>query len=188
MAMLLWTLPLQLYQFGLIAPIYCLLANICTTPLLILLTAGGFCSGIVAVVWPLAGGLLAWLLAIPTQGLIWLVTQISQLPGASLTLGTLSIWQLVLLYGLLVSAWLLPVWKQRLPLLITLALGIIILPIWHYQVHRFQITIFDRATPPMMVIQQPRSTLVLNSGDRNTASQTLVPFCNARALIKWIWP
>ncbi|ABW27157.1 ComEC/Rec2 family competence protein [Acaryochloris marina] len=180
-AAMLWTLPLQLYQFG-IAPIYCLLANICTTPLLILLTAGGFCSGIVAVMWPLAGGLLAWLLAIPTQGLIWLVTQISLLPGASLTLGTLSIWQLVLLYGLLVSAWLLPVWKQRLPLLITLALGIIILPIWHYQVYRFQITIFDRATPPMMVIQQPGSTLVLNSGDRNTASQTLVPFLQRQGI------
>ncbi|WP_262562482.1 ComEC/Rec2 family competence protein [Acaryochloris sp. CCMEE 5410] len=180
-AAMLWTLPLQLYQFG-IAPIYCLLANICTTPLLILLTAGGFCSGIVAVVWPLAGGLLAWLLAIPTQGLIWLVTQISQLPGASLTLGMISIGQLVVLYGLLVSAWLLPIWQQRLPLLITLALGIIILPIWHHQVHRFQITIFDRATPPMMVIQQPRSTLVLNSGDRNTASQTLVPFLQRQGI------
>ncbi|WP_299486116.1 ComEC/Rec2 family competence protein [Acaryochloris sp. IP29b_bin.137] len=180
-AAMLWTLPLQLYQFG-IAPIYCLLANIFTTPLLILLTAGGFCSGIIAVVWPWAGGLLAWLLAIPTQGLIWLVTQISELPGASLTLGTLSIWQLVLLYGLLVSAWLLPIGKQRLPLLMTLAVGIIILPIWHHQVHRFQITIFDRATPPMMVIQQPGSTLVLNSGDRNTASQTLVPFLQRQGI------
>lgn len=180
-AAMVWTLPLQLYQFG-IAPIYSLLANLCTTPLLILLTAGGFVSGIVAVVWPWAGSLLAWLLGIPTQGLIWLVTQISQLPGASLTLGTISIWQLVLLYGLLVSAWLLPVWKQRLSLLLTLALGIIILPIWHHQVHRFQITIFDRATPPMMVIQQPGGTLVLNSGDRNTTSQTLVPFLQRQGI------
>lgn len=180
-AAMLWTLPLQLYQFG-ITPIYSLLANVCTTPLLILLTAGGFCSGTVAVVWPWAGSLLAWLLAIPAQGLVWLVTQISQLPGASLTLGTISIWQLVLLYGLLVSAWLLPIWKQRLSVLMTLALGIIILPIWHHQIHRFQITIFDRATPPMMVIQQPGGTLVLNSGDRNTASQTLVPFLQRQGI------
>lgn len=180
-AAMLWTLPLQLYQFG-IAPLYSLLANLCTTPFLILLTAGGFFSGIVSVVWPWAGSLLAWLLAIPTQGLIWLVTQISQLPGASITLGTISIGQLVLLYGLLVSAWLLPMWKQRIPLLITLASAIIILPIWHHQVHRFQITIFDRATPPMMVIQQPGGTLVLNSGDRNTASQTLVPFLQRQGI------
>lgn len=180
-AAMLWTLPLQLYQFG-IAPLYSLLANICTTPLLILLTTGGFCSGVVAMVWPWAGSLLAWLLALPAQGLIWLVTQISQLPGASITLGTISIWQLALLYGLLVSAWLLPIWKQHLSLLMTLALGIVILPIWHSQAHRFQITIFDRATPPMMVIQQPGATLVLNSGDHNIASQTLVPFLQRQGI------
>lgn len=180
-AAMLWTLPLQLYQFG-IAPLYSLLANVCTTPLLILLTTGGFCSGIVAMVWPWAGSLVAWLLAVPAQGLIWLVTQISDLPGTSVTLGTISIWQLVLLYGLLVSAWLLPIWKPRLPLLMTLALGIVILPIWHSQTHRFQITIFDRTTPPMMVVQQPGATLVLNSGDHNIASQTLVPFLQRQGI------
>lgn len=193
-AAMLWTLPLQLFQFG-IAPLYGLLANVCVTPLLILLTLGGFCSGLVAIFWPWLGSLLAWSLALPAQGLIWLVTQISQLPGTSLTLGTISIWQLVVLYGLLVSVWLLPIWKQRLPLLMALAVGVIILPVWHMQTHRFQITIFDRASPPMMVAQQPGATLVLNSGDRNTASQTLVPFLQRQgitqvdlALATDLWP
>lgn len=180
-AAMLWTLPLQLYQFG-VAPLYCLLANVCTTPLLILLTMGGFCSGVVAILWPWAGSVLAWPLSLPTQGLIWVVTALSHLPGTSLSIGTISIGQLVVLYGLLVSAWLLPLWRQRLPLLITLALAVVILPIWQMQTNRFQVTIFDRATPPMMVMQQPGSTLVLNSGDRNTAAQTLVPFLQRQGI------
>jgi competence protein ComEC len=180
-AAMLWTLPLQLYQFG-VAPLYCLLANLCTTPFLIILTIGGFSSAVVALISPWAGSALAWLLSAPTQGLIGLVTFLSQLPGNSLTLGTISVWQLVMLYGLLVSAWLLPFWRKRLPLLMTLTLGVVILPIWQIQTDRFQITLFDRASPPMMVLQQPGATLVLNSGDRNTASQTLIPFLQRQGI------
>jgi competence protein ComEC len=178
---MLWTLPLQLYQFG-VAPLYCLLANLCTTPFLIILTIGGFSSAVVALISPWAGSALAWLLSVPAQGLIGLVTFLSQLPGNSLTLGTISVWQLVMLYGLLVSAWLLPFWRKRLPLLMTLTLGVVILPIWQIQTDRFQITLFDRASPPMMVLQQPGANLVLNSGDRNTASQTLIPFLQRQGI------
>jgi len=181
MAAMLWTLPLQLYQFG-VASLYCLLANVCTTPLLILLTIGGFGSGVIAILWPGAGSVLAWPLSLPTQGLIWLVTHLSQLPGTSVTIGTISVGQLVILYGLLLSAWLLPSGRQRLPLLISLALAVIVLPVWQIQTNRFQITIFDRASPPMMVLQQPGATLVLNTGDRNTASQTLVPFLQRQGI------
>lgn len=180
-AAMLWTLPLQLFQFG-VASLYCLLANVCTTLFLIILTVGGFGSGVVAILWPWAGSVLAWPLSLPTQGLIWLVTRLSQLPGTSLAIGTISIGQLVILYGLLLSAWLLPLWRQRLPLLISLALAVIVLPIWHIQTNRFQITIFDRVSPPMMVAQQPGATLVLNSGDRNTAAQTLVPFLQRQGI------
>ena len=177
----LWTLPLQLYSFG-VVPGYSLLANVAATPLLSAITIGGFISAMVGLIWPLAGSALAWLLQIPCSLLVALVTGISHLPGRTLALGTIAIWQLILLYGILIAVWLSPRWQQRWPLAGGLALVIVLLPVWQLQVQRFQVTVFERASPPMMVVQQPGATLVINGGDRFTASQTLRPFLQQRGM------
>ncbi len=175
LAATLWTLPLQLYRFG-VVPVYGVLANILATAFLMVLTIGGFISGIVAIVLPPVGSVLAALLYYPAHGLILLVQGVAELPGSTLALGTISVLQLLILYGLLLSGWLWPWWEQRWQGLLATGLVVIILPIWQVQTNRFQVTLFDTVSPPIMVIQQPGATLLLNCGDRAVASQSVIPF------------
>ena len=102
-----WTLPLQLYHFG-IVPSYSIVLNRLATPLVTVVSLGGFISAMVSVIWPLAGGAIAWLLAIPVQLLINLVNLFNQLPGNQLTVGNVSVWFVVLAYVLYgtITVWL----------------------------------------------------------------------------------
>lgn len=94
-----WTLPLQLYHFG-IVPSYSIVLNIFATPLVTVISLGGFISAMVSLIWPLAGSAIAWLLAIPVQLLITLVNLFNQLPGNQLAVGNVSVWFVVIAYGL----------------------------------------------------------------------------------------
>ena len=177
----LWTLPLQLYTFG-VLPVYCVLANILSAPLLSVLTLGGFVCSAIAFVWPGLGSLVVGLLFWPLQGLVALVGLFSQLPGRSLAVGTIALPQLIGLYGCLGAVWLWPWCQKRWRWVGALALLLVLLPIWRVQSQQVQVTVFDRTRLPMLVIQHPRSTVVLNSGDRWTASQMLVPFLQRQGI------
>ncbi|MEM1255823.1 MAG: ComEC/Rec2 family competence protein [Cyanobacteria bacterium P01_H01_bin.21] len=102
-----WTLPLQLFHFGTV-PSYSILLNILATPLVTAISLGGFISAIVSLIWPLAGGAIAWLLAVPVQLLISLVNLFNQLPGNQIVVGNISVWFVVVTYGLygIVTIWL----------------------------------------------------------------------------------
>ncbi|MFG6107193.1 ComEC family competence protein [Leptolyngbyaceae cyanobacterium CCMR0082] len=104
-----WTLPLQLYHFGTV-PSYSIVLNIFATPLVTVISLGGFISAMVSLIWPLVGGAIAWLLAIPLQLLITLVTFFNQLPGNQVTIGNISVWLVVLAYGLYGS---ITIWLAR---------------------------------------------------------------------------
>jgi competence protein ComEC len=173
LAAMLWTLPLQLYCFG-VVPVYGLLANLLATPLLTVLTVGSFISGVVGAILPQMGGFLAGLLYYPAHLLIVMIKLVIQLPGSTLSLGTISVLQLIVLYGLLFAVWLglQQYWQGA----IAVALVVIILPVWQIQANRFEVTIFDAVSPPIMVLQQPGGTVLLNAGDRLVASQGVLPF------------
>lgn len=94
-----WTLPLQLYHFGII-PSYSIILNAIATPLVTIISLGGFISAMASVIWPLAGSAIAWLLAIPVQFLITLVNLFNQLPGNQIDIGTISVWLVVAIYSL----------------------------------------------------------------------------------------
>lgn len=49
-----WTLPLQLYVFG-VVPLYSLVVNVITTPLISVISISGIISALTALIWPLAG-------------------------------------------------------------------------------------------------------------------------------------
>mgnify|MGYP001799594602 CR=1 FL=1 len=102
-----WTLPLQLFYFGTV-PSYSILLNILATPLVTLVSLGGFISAVVSLLWPLAGGAIAWLLAVPVQLLISLVNLFNRLPGNQIVVGNISVWFVVVTYGLYgtVTIWL----------------------------------------------------------------------------------
>jgi competence protein ComEC len=184
LAATIWTLPLQLYTFG-ILPIYSLIANVLTALLLSVLTIGGLIASCGALVWPLLGSGFAWLLFWPLQLLIAIVSSIGQLPGHSLALGSISLWQLLALYACMGVVWL---WgKAQWKLMAAVGLLILVVPMWQVQSQRFLITVFDGTRTPMMVIEHPSGTVVLNSGDLFTASQSLVPFLQQEGINRIDW-
>ncbi|MEO0375003.1 MAG: ComEC/Rec2 family competence protein [Cyanobacteria bacterium P01_A01_bin.17] len=175
LAATLWTLPLQLFRFG-VVPVYGLLANILATGFLIILTVGGFISGLAAALLPPLGSALAGPLYYPAHILTLMTDIVVQLPGSTTALGTVSILQLVVLYGLLLGAWLWPWGQRHWQWALAAALVVIVLPVWQVQSNRFQVTLFDSVNPPIMVIQQPGATLLVNSGDYVTVQQSVIPF------------
>jgi competence protein ComEC len=184
LAATIWTLPLQLYTFG-ILPLYSLIANVLTALLLSVLTIGGLIASCGALLWPLLGSGLAWLLFWPIQLLVAIVSGIGQLPGHSLALGSISLWQLLALYGCMGAVWL---WgKSQWKLMAAVGLLILLVPMWQVQSQRFSITVFDKTRLPMMAIEHPIGTVVLNSGDRFTASQSLVPFLQQEGINRIDW-
>ncbi|MEL6247321.1 MAG: ComEC/Rec2 family competence protein, partial [Cyanobacteria bacterium J06627_15] len=91
-----------------VLPSYSILLNIVATPLVMVVSLGGFVSAMAALVWPLAGSAIAWLLAIPIQLLMWLVTTFNTLPGNQLQVGNIPAWTVVISYTVygVISLWL----------------------------------------------------------------------------------
>ena len=104
-----WTLPLQLYHFGVI-PSYSIILNTIATPLVTIISLGGFISAMASLIWPLAGSAIAWLLAIPVQLLIALVNLFNQLPGNQIQVENISAWLVVMIYSLYVA---ITIWLVR---------------------------------------------------------------------------
>ena len=124
----LWTLPLTLHVFSVVAP-YSIVVNILTTPLISIISIGGILSAFTALLCPLAGSALAWLLYYPTYILIAIVHFFCQLPGNSVTVSTVSVLQLSTLYGLMGLVWLQPWWQRRWWLASLMAIGLVSIPV-----------------------------------------------------------
>jgi competence protein ComEC len=181
-----WTFPLQLFTFGTIAP-YSVLANLLTSPLISVLTMGGFVSGLISLVWFWAGGLLAGLLYYPCQVLIGVVGWFGQLPGSAWAVGTIALWQLLGLYGLLVAMWLRQGWHRHWQVGGLLALGLIMIPVWQVQTAGFEATILADTPVPILVVQERGTTILLNVGDQRTARLTVLPFLRQRGVNQIDW-
>ena len=170
-----WTIPLSLYYFNTLTT-YSILLNIVVTPLITLISLGGIFSGLVAVLSPHLGGALAWLLWLPTHLLIWLVNWEISLPGSALATGHISLLQMVSLYGLYGLGGWQPWWKQHRWLtgliIVLIAMG----PLWYRSATLAQITVLAAGNDSVMVVQDHRSTLLVNSGTDRTAFYTIVPF------------
>jgi len=185
-AAFIWTLPLQLYTFGVVAP-YSILANVVTTPLVSILTMGGFASALAALIWPFIGSALAWVLYWPTRLLILLIEFFSQLPSNSVALGTINLWQLIVLYGLLVAVLLGSWWRSRWWLAGAAALIVVAIPIWQSKTAVVQVTVLATPKAPIMVIQEPGWTTLINSGDSLTARLTVLPFLQQQGINEISW-
>lgn len=94
----LWTIPLQLLYFERL-PIYSIFLNAIATPLVILISLGGFVSAIAAIILPVAGSAIATNLYAPIHILIWLVNCFNKLPFSSIEIVGVQGWQVVLSYG-----------------------------------------------------------------------------------------
>ncbi|MGB3294780.1 MAG: ComEC/Rec2 family competence protein [Phormidesmis sp.] len=86
MAAYFWTIPLQLHYFE-VLPSYSILLNMLATPLVVLISIGGFVSAIAAIIYPVVGSAIAANLYYPIHLLMWLVERFNQLPGNSVAVG-----------------------------------------------------------------------------------------------------
>lgn len=191
-----WTLPLLLYTFGLVSP-YSIIVNIITSPLISLITLGGFISALAAVFWSTAGSVVASLLYYPTEFLIYIVQFFAGLPGNTVAVGSISILQFLGLYGFIGSVFLLSSPLVKIPnswlkahhwwIATLAAIALIILPIWHTQRNLFQVTVLATGKIPVMVIQERGKVILINSGDEETANFTILPFLQKQGINHLDW-
>lgn len=95
-----WTLPLQIYYFGLVSP-YSILVNIITVGFIAIISLGGFISAMAAIISPEIGSYLSSFLYYPTNWLIEIVNFFCKLPGNSVAVGSISLVQMVIIYLLI---------------------------------------------------------------------------------------
>jgi competence protein ComEC len=183
-----WVLPLLLYVFSQIST-YSILANIITSFLISWIIIGGFISAVLGAVWPLAGSAIAWLLYYPVELLILIVRFFSRLPGSLISTGTLSLVQMLIIYGLIIFLWSVPWWHKgrRWVWAFLFAIALLVVPVWHRQTTVFQVTALQTNGQPVLVIQDRGKVTLINSGDQNTARYTILPFLRQQAINQIDW-
>ncbi len=186
LAATIWTLPVQLFVFG-VVPAYSLLLNIITTPLISIISIGGIISAIGALIWPEAGSVLAGVLHYPTDWLIKLVEFFSKLPGNSLAVGSISTWQMISIYALILLVFLVRWWQQRWWFASFIAIGLVLIPVWHSASTLFRITVLAAGAEPVLVIQDRGSVTLINSGDEGTGRFSILPFLQQQGVNQIDW-
>ncbi len=182
----LWTLPLQLYIFNGFAP-YSIVANIFSAPLIAVISIGSIISALAALVSPVAGSSLAWLLYYPTHLLIGLVQFFNELPGSSVAVGQISLVQLLLLYALIGTLSLNKRWQRRWWLAGLVGVSLVALPIWQTKISQFQATVLATDREQILVIQDQGHVTLVNSGEADTANYTVLPFLQKQGVNQIDW-
>ncbi len=186
LAATIWTLPVQLFVFG-VVPSYSLLLNVLSTPLISIISIGGIISAITALIWTQAGSFLATVLHYPTDWLIKLVDFFSKLPGNSVAVGSISTWQLLTIYVLIILVWLVPWWQRRWWFANAIAISLVFIPLWHSTNTLFRITVLESGTEPIVVVQDRGTVTVINSGDEGTGRFTILPFLQQQGVNQINW-
>ncbi|MBW4564242.1 MAG: ComEC/Rec2 family competence protein [Mojavia pulchra JT2-VF2] len=186
LAATIWTLPLQLFVFG-VVPSYSLILNIISTPFISVISIGGIISAIAALIWPEAGSFLAGILHYPTDWLIKLVEFFSHLPGNSVAVGSISTWQMLAIYALIVLVLLVRWWQQRWWFASVIAIGLVIVPVWHSASSLFRVTVLAANAEPVVVIQDRGTVTLINSGDESTGRFTILPFLQQQGVNQIDW-
>jgi len=186
LAAYLWTLPLQLYAFGVVSP-YSILLNVVVTPLITLISIGGMISALAALLWSTAGSATAAVLYYPLHGLIFLAEFCNRLPGNSFATGTISAIQAIALYSLIILIW---VWKRGQKhwwIASLLGLSLVALPAWYRYSNLFQVTILSTSETPVLVVQDRGSVGLINSGNQENADFTVLPFLRKQGINQINW-
>jgi competence protein ComEC len=188
----LWTMPLQLHEFGIVSP-YSLPLNVVVTPLISILSLGGMASAIGALVWPPLGSALAWVLQFPAGWLIAIVQTTARLPGNLYAVGMISMGLVVALYGLLTLIGFHRWWQRRWWLALALGVGLVVVPAWQVRASSFQASVLAAGKTPLLLIQDAgRTALIAPQGeeqmlDAATIRFTLQPFLDSQGINQVDW-
>ncbi|MCW6034823.1 ComEC/Rec2 family competence protein [Spirulina subsalsa FACHB-351] len=177
----LWTFPLLIYQFKTL-PLYSLLVNLTTTPLISFISLGGMISGALGLIFPLLGSTTACLLTPALSFLIQLVQGVLSLPLSTWNIGKIALWQLLLCYGAWVFIWCSPIGRRRWGIVGGSALAILILPLWYNHATLLQVTVLATSPQPVVIIQEQDKVTLLHGGNDNTANYAILPFFREQGL------
>ncbi|MBW4635695.1 MAG: ComEC/Rec2 family competence protein [Iphinoe sp. HA4291-MV1] len=186
LAAAIWTLPLLLYVFSVVA-VYTLPVNILSTPLISVISIGGMISALVSLILPDAGSALAHLLYYPTHWLLKLVEFFASLPGSTVALGSISLSQMLAVYILIILAWVVRWWQKRWWFAGIIAFGLVFIPVWHSANTLFRVTVLAAGEEPVLVIQDKGKVTLINSGDEGTGRFTILPFLQQQGVNKIDW-
>lgn len=180
-----WTLPLQLFHFGLLSP-YSVLVNIMTTPFVTVASGLGFISAGVAMLWQPVGEFVALLAGPVVSGLVAIARFFGNLPGSGYAFGKITLPQVACLYGILLLFLWKAIWRRR-GWIVAIALLIgTVLPMQYAQAARMQITALS-AKPPILVVQDRNQTGLVNSGSPAIVNSTVIPFLQQQGINKLDW-
>ncbi len=182
----LWTLPLQLFSFGLVSP-YSIPVNVVTTVLISIISLGGMVSALCAAIVPAIGSFSAGLLHYPIVALLWIVNAVGTLPGSQWAIGSISLAALIGLYGLLgVTIWrsqsLSRIRFESLAIAVA-ALTMVFVPAYLVG-QQTQITSLSTTAQPVLVVQTQGKVLLVNTGDRASVENTLTSFFQKQGINK----
>ncbi|MFM2064161.1 MAG: hypothetical protein RLZZ507_3832 [Cyanobacteriota bacterium] len=186
LAATIWTLPLLLHIFSVVA-VYSVPLNIITTPLISVISIGGMISGLASLILPDLGSTLASFLYYPTHWLIQLAEFFANLPGSSVAVGSISIWQMLVIYGLIISTRLVRWWQKRWWFAGLMAVVLVIIPVWHSTNNLLRITLLATDNEPVLVIQDQGKVTLINSGDEGTGRFTILPFLQQQGINQIDW-
>jgi competence protein ComEC len=100
----------------------------------------------------------------------------NSLPGNSVAVGTISLVQLLLLYALLGITCIIPPVRRRWWLAGLVAVALVAFPVLQNQISQFQVTVLATSGEQILVILDKGSVSLVNSGEADTASFTVLPF------------
>jgi competence protein ComEC len=183
LAATLWTLPLHLNLFS-VLPNYSLIVNVLSTPLISIISIGGMLSALVSLISSDVGSTIAFILYYPTHWLIQLVDFFVTLPGKNVAIGSISLGQMLAIYGLLSLIWLVKWWQKRWLFASAIALGLILIPLWHTTNNLFRVTLLASGQEPVVVIQNKGKVILINSGQEETGNLTILPFLKQQGINK----
>lgn len=186
LAATIWTLPLLLHIFSVVA-VYSVPLNVISTPLISVISIGGMISGLASLVFPDLGSILASFLYYPTHWLIQIAEFSANLPGSSVAIGSISTWQMLVIYGLIISTSTVRWWQRRWWFTGLITVCLVLIPIWYSTSNLFRITLLATDTEPVLVIQDQGKVTLINSGDEGTGRFTILPFLKQQGINQIDW-
>lgn len=181
-----WTLPLQLFVFGVVSP-YSILLNLLTALLITLISLGSGVTALVALVLPAVGSLLSGLMYLPAHALILMATVTNQLPGSSFATGTIQASQSIALYLLFVLVWWLPQLQRRWWVVGAICVGLVTIPAGSQAVTTVKVTVLATAEQPMLVVQNQGEVGLIGNSSESDVIFTVLPFLRQRGINRINW-
>jgi len=186
LAAYIWTLPLQLFVFGVVSP-YSIVLNMLTALLITLISLGSGITALVALLSPSVGAALSKLMYFPAHGLIQMAELTNQLPGSSVATGTIQASQAIALYLLFVLVWWLPHLQRRWWTVGIVCIGLIAVPAWSAAATTVKVTVLATAEQPMLVVQNQGEVGLIGNSSEQDVIFTVLPFLRQRGINRINW-